>query len=319
MELHQLRYMAAVARTANFSRAAEQCHVTQPSLSQQIHKLEEELGELLFVRMKRAITLTPAGENFLRRAQTILSEVDAAKREASEAGLLLRGTLTIGVLPTIAPYLLPDTIASFSADFPGVELIVQEDTTERLLRQTLAGGVDTAIMSLPIADSRVETRVLFEEELLLALPPNHPLTRRRSIRPADLDGQQLIVLQEGHCLGDQVLRFCDRNEACPHIIFRSAQLETILALVRAGMGISLVPAMAIQESRPDAPAFRSLTTPRPQRTIVAVWAKNRPLGRAAAEFLKGAGGPRGKRPETSGRKRGIRSITDSDGRGSRGT
>jgi LysR family hydrogen peroxide-inducible transcriptional activator len=294
MELHQLRYVAAVARTANFSRAAEQCHVAQPSLSQQIHKLEEELGELLFVRMKRAVTLTPAGETFLRRAQTILSEVEAAKREAGEAGQLLRGTLTIGVLPTIAPYLLPDAIFSFSSKFPGVELIVQEDTTERLLRQTLAGGVDLAIVSLPLAESRLEVRTLFEEELLLALPLEHPLTRQRSIRPADLDGQRLIVLQEGHCLGDQVLHFCDRNHACPCISFRSAQLETVLALVRAGMGISLVPAMAIRKPRPDAPVFRSLTAPRPQRTMVAVWPKCRPLGRAAAEFLKGVHGPPGR-------------------------
>lgn len=134
MEMHQLRYVVAVARAGNFSRAAEQCHVAQPSLSQQIRKLEEELGERLFDRLKRETRLTTHGEAFLRRAVRILEEVDAARREASDARQLLRGTLTVGVLPTIAPYLLPGVLADFAAKFPGVELVVQEDTTARLLK-----------------------------------------------------------------------------------------------------------------------------------------------------------------------------------------
>src|SRR5271163_3707207 len=137
MEMHQLRYVVAVARTRNFSRAAEQCRVSQPSLSQQIRKLEDELGERLFDRMKREAKLTSHGETFLRRAVRILEEVDAAKREATDAQDLLRGTLTIGVLPTIAPYLLPDVMAQFTEKFPGVEIVLQEDTTARLLKLAL--------------------------------------------------------------------------------------------------------------------------------------------------------------------------------------
>lgn len=286
MEMHQLRYVVAVARAGNFSRAAEQCHVSQPSLSQQIQKLEDELGERLFDRMKRETKLTAHGETFLRRAVKILEEVAAAKREASDAQNLLRGTLTVGVLPTIAPYLLPDVMAQFMEQFPGVDVVVQEDTTARLLKLAYGFGIDLALVSRPIDTERLEVRDLFAEELLLALPPGHPLTRRRAVRVADLEKERLIVMKEGHCLGDQVLGFCERRDLKPNISFRSAQLETIQALVRAGLGLSLIPAMAVRSEGADLPEYRSLPAPRPERKIVAIWPKQRPLGRAATEFLK---------------------------------
>lgn len=286
MEMHQLRYVVAVARTGNFSRAAEHCHVAQPSLSQQIQKLEEELGERLFDRMHREVRLTSHGEAFLRRAVRILEEVDAAKREATDAQELLRGGVTIGVLPTIAPYLLPDIMAEFAEKFPGVEIVVQEDTTARLRKLAHAYEIDFALASPPIQDERLEMRELFTEELLLALPPGHPLTRQRTVAVADLEQERLIVMKEGHCLGDQVLRFCDRRELRPHISFRSAQLETIQALVRAGLGLSLIPAMAAQSERSDRPEYRSLQAPRPERKIAVFWPAQRPPGRAANEFLK---------------------------------
>src|ERR1035441_114994 len=171
MELQQLSYVVAVARMGNFSRDAEQCHVSQPSLSQQILKLEDELGERLFDRMNRVAKLTPHGEVFLRRAVHILNEVDAAKRAAAEAKDLLRGTITVGVLTTIAPYLLPDAMAEFTEKYSGVEIVVQEDTTAQLLKHTLAYEIDFALVSQPINDERLAVRDLFAEELLLALPP----------------------------------------------------------------------------------------------------------------------------------------------------
>jgi len=286
MEMQQLRYVVAVARTANFSRAAEQCHVSQPSLSQQIQKLEDELGERLFDRMKREAKLTSHGETFLRRAVRILEEVDAAKREATDAQDLLRGTLTIGVLPTIAPYLLPDVMARFMERFPGVEIVVQEDTTARLIKLALDYEIDFALASQPIHNERLEVTGLFSEELLLALPPGHPLTRKRTVAVADLEGERLMVMKEGHCLGDQVLGFCERRDVKPKISFRSSQLETIQALVASGLGISLIPAMAARSKRGYLPEYRSLPSPRPERNIVTAWPKQRPPGRAANEFLK---------------------------------
>lgn len=285
MEMQQLRYVIAVARTANFSRAAEQCHVSQPSLSQQIQKLEEELGERIFDRMKRAVRLTPAGEAFLRRAVRILEEADAAKREATDAHELRCGTIAIGVLPTLAPYLLPEVIAQFTGKFPGIQILVHEDTTDQLLKLLHRYEIDLALASQPIEDARLEVRHLFSEELLLALPQGHPLTRKRAVGIADLMGESLIVMKEGHCLGDQVLGFCDRRNVRAIISFRSSQLETIQALVSSGLGISLIPAMATQGEGKDRPKYRSLTAPRPTRKIVVAWPKQRPPNRAANEFM----------------------------------
>lgn len=286
MEMHQLRYMVAVARTGNFSRAAEQCNVAQPSLSQQIQKLEEELGERLFDRMKRQVKLTPSGDVFLRRAVRILEEVEAAKREAVDARGLLSGMVTVGVLPTIAPYLLPKVMTTFVKKFPGVEVVVQEDTTAQLMKMLLAFEIDFALASHPVLDERLQLRELFSEELMLALPPGHALLRQRTIQASDLDREKLIVMKEGHCLGDEVLRFCQRRDVQPTISFRSAQLETIQALVRTGLGLSLIPAMATHAGRRDVPEYRSLSAPRPNRKIIAVWPKQRPPGRAPHEFLK---------------------------------
>lgn len=286
MEMNQLRYMVALARTGNFSRAAELCNVSQPSLSQQIQKLEDELGERLFDRMKRQTKLTPHGKAFLPRAIFILEEADTALREASEARSLISGTCTIGVLPTIAPYLLPGTIANFARKYPGVEIVVQEDTTAQLLRQLLTYEIEIAFASHPIQDSRFEIKELFAEELFLALPPGHPLAKKRALSAAHLKGERFIIMREEHCLGDQVLGFCEQLDIKPTISFRSAQLETVHALVSAGLGLSLIPAMAARVKRPDALEFRSIQGSRPERKIIALWPKRRPLGRAASAFLE---------------------------------
>jgi LysR family hydrogen peroxide-inducible transcriptional activator len=286
MEMHQLRYVLAVARAGNFSRAAEHCHVSQPSLSQQILKLEDELGQRLFDRMKREAKLTSHGAAFLPRAIRILEEADAAKREATEAQHLLRGTLTFGVLPTIAPYLLPEALAQFTAKYPGLEVLVHEETTAQLLKLAHRHEIDFALASHPIQDDRFAVQELFAEELLLAMPPGHPLARKRTLSVSDLEGQRLIIMKEGHCLGDQVLNFCGRRNIRPSISFKSAQLETVQALVSSGMGISLVPAMASHSNGRNPLKYRSLSAPKPERRIVALWLKQRPPGRAVNEFLK---------------------------------
>ncbi len=286
MEMHQLRYVVAVAGTGIFSRAAEHCNVSQPSLSQQIQKLEDELGERLFDRMKRQAKPTPHGEAFLQRAVRILEEADAAKREATDARGLLRGRVSVGVLPTIAPYILPDVLAEFTKKYPGVEIVEQEDTTAALNKLVHDYEIDFAIASEPIRDHQLTIQELFSEELLLALPLGHPLISKRTVAPADLERERLIVMKEGHCLGDQVLSFCDRRNVKSKISFRSGQLETIQSLVSAGLGISLIPAMATHSEREDLLEYRQLQSPRPDRRIVAVWPKQRLPGRAANEFLK---------------------------------
>jgi LysR family hydrogen peroxide-inducible transcriptional activator len=182
--------------------------------------------------------------------------------------------------------LLPDVLARFTARYPGVEIVVHEDTTAGLIKLAHACETDLALASRPIPDARMEVKDLFTEELLLALPPGHPLTRKRTVTLPDLEKERFIVMKEGHCLGDQLLTFCERRALKPNISFRSAQLETVQALVCSGIGISLIPAMAACRQREGSPAYRSLPRPRPERQIVAIWPKQRALGRAANELLK---------------------------------
>lgn len=286
MEFHQLRYFVAVARDGNFSRAAERCHVSQPSLSQQIQKLEDELGEKLFVRLKRRTVLTGAGEALLPRAQRILKEAEAARQDVADAADLLRGRVQIGVLPTIAPYLLPRVLARAARECPGVEWIVHEEHTSRLLQLAAACEIDVALLSTTAPDDRFAIEDLHDEELLLALPPAHRLAKKRRVTMSDLESERFILMKEGHCLGDQALQFCGRHELLPSVVFRSAQLETIQSLITAGFGVSLIPEMARQRGRTAQPVYRSLAPPRPRRVLRALWRREQHLSKAAQEFLR---------------------------------
>jgi LysR family hydrogen peroxide-inducible transcriptional activator len=285
MELHQLRYVLAVGRAGNFSRAAEMCHVSQPSLSQQIQKLEEELGERLFTRLKREAVPTAAGRALLERAARILREVEEAQRELNDFRTEVRGTVNLGVLPTIAPHLLPQVMVQLRREFPAIEVTVHENTTTTLLAKAAACELDFAVLSLPIVDDRFAVETLFNEELLLAVPPKHKLAKRRQVKLEDVEEEPFILLQEGHCLGDQALKFCDRHKCHPPVIFRTAQLETIQALVATGMGVSLIPKMACQKDRAHQPVYLSLADPKPQRAIAVLWRKEHAPGRAARAVL----------------------------------
>ncbi len=285
MELHQLRYFLAIQKTGSFSRAAEGCHVAQPSLSQQILKLEAELGEKLFERSRRQATLTAAGELFRPRAESVLREIHEAKREVRDArGGATRGEVNLAALPTIAPYLLPGILRGFRRRSPSVQLIVHEETTDRAVRALAQREMDLALVSLPITDGRMEVRSLFREELVLALPRGHALARKRSIGATDLQPENFIFMSDTHCLGAQTLQFCYAQGFSPRISCRSAQIETVQALVAAGMGISIVPAMARQRHDAASVIYRSLGQAKPTREIALIWNKKRELSRAARDF-----------------------------------
>jgi LysR family hydrogen peroxide-inducible transcriptional activator len=286
MELHQLRYFLAVARDGNFSRAAERCNVSQPSLSQQIQKLEEELGEKLFSRLKRKTVLTAAGEALVPRATRILGDVETARQEVADASRLVRGRVIVGLLPTIAPYLLPPMLLLAAKRCPAVEVVIHEEPTARLLQLAAGCEIDLAVLSSIPPDERFIVEKLHDEELLLALPPGHDLVARRSVRMEDLDGERFILMKEGHCLGDQALRICSRHDLQPQVVFRSSQLETIQALITAGAGISLIPEMARQTGRAKSPLYRSLAHPRPTRAINVAWRKEQHHSRAVLEIVR---------------------------------
>ena len=197
----------------------------------------------------------------------------------------MRGTVNLGVLPTIAPHLLPAVLQRFRSACPQVEVIIQERTTTELLALAAACELDFAVLSLPIPDERFQTEKLFTEDLLLAVPPGHRLARRRQVRLDEVEAERFILLQEGHCLGDQALRFCDRHHCRPPVIFRTAQLETIQALVAAGAGVSLIPRMACQRDRTNQPVYLPITRPRPSRTIAVLWRKEHHFSRATLALL----------------------------------
>ena len=286
MELHQLRYFLAVARTKNFSRAAEQCHVAQPSLSQQIMKLEDELGERLFERTKREVSLTAAGDLLRAHAERVLHEVELAREGVREFRGLVRGRITLGVLPTVAPYFLPQRLRAFSVKFPAVEVVMHEDTTDQLAAAVLAKEIDLALVSLPVERPGLVAVEFFDEKLLVALPAGHALAKKRRLTFDDLEREAFILMKEEHCLSGQALQFCRINGFAPQVSFRSAQIETVLAFVAKGWGVTVVPEMACTRPRPG---VRYRTLAGMTRSIGVVHREARTLshaGRALVDFLR---------------------------------
>jgi LysR family hydrogen peroxide-inducible transcriptional activator len=248
MELHQLRYFCSVADTGSFSRAAEQSHVSQPSLSQQIQKLEGELGARLFDRLGRSIRLTELGKAFLPRARAVLRELEAAKGDVVDRMNSVGGSISVGVIPTIAPYFLPPVLTSFSRKFPQAHLTVIEEITPVLLDRLRAGTVDVAILALPIRGHEFEAVSLLTERLFAALPRKHSLAARRSLSLNDVRREPFLFLRDGHCFRDTAVAACHRARLTPHIIFESGQFSSLLSMVGAGMGVSIVPEMAVEKN-----------------------------------------------------------------------
>ena len=283
MELHQLRYFCAVADTASFSRAAEKCHVAQPSLSQQIQKLESELGGRLFDRLGRSVRLTDLGAAFLPRARSVLHELSSAKDELTERLQSESGPVVLGAIPTVAPYWLATRLASFSRKFPKVHLTIAEEITPVLLERLRAGSVDLAVLALPIRGHEFESYPLFTERLFAALPKNHKLARRPALQLADLRRDPFLFLRDGHCFRDTAVAACDRARLDPRVVFESGHLSSLLAMVGAGMGVSLVPEMAVDKSRPC--RFVRIADPQAQRTVAAVVLRGRTLNRGSRALL----------------------------------
>jgi LysR family transcriptional regulator, hydrogen peroxide-inducible genes activator len=285
MEMHQLRYFVAVAEAHSFSRAASACFVSQPSLSQQIAKLEAEVGQRLLDRLGRRVQLTDAGRQLLDSAMAILATVEDAKRRLKDDGNLAGCRLTVGAIPTIAPYLLPTVLQQFEKRHHGIELTIHEDVTRSLTGDVFAGELDLALMALPVEDDRLAFETLWTEPLLLALPRSHRLSRKKQITMENLREERFLVLTEMHCLGDQVLSYCRAHECQPPIACRSAQIATMQALIEQGLGITLLPEMATRRPTRGI-VYRRLTGPGPSRTIAVIWRKHRYHSVAATRFLE---------------------------------
>jgi LysR family transcriptional regulator, hydrogen peroxide-inducible genes activator len=295
MELHQLRYLCAIADTGSFSRAAEHCHVAQPSLSQQISKLEDELGARLFDRLGRSIRLTDAGRTFLPHARAVLHHTELARNEVDGRRRDTRGAITVGVIPTIAPYFMPARIAAFTRKFPGAALRIVEETTEALVESLRTLALDVAILSLPLKHRDFEIVPLLTEPLFAALPPGHPRAAARTLALRDLRDDQFVLLRDSHCFRGVTLAACERARLAPRVAFESGQFASLLGMVAAGLGVTLVPQMALD---PIAGCrYVRISDPQASRTIAAARLRGRSFSRVQQAFLHHLGLPPGPAPD----------------------
>jgi len=297
MTFNELRYLVAVARERNFGRAAQRCFVSQPALSVAIHKLEEELGARLFERGKAEITVTPVGERVVEQAQKVLEEAAQIRDIAKVGRDQLVGPFHLGVIYTVAPYLLPDLIPVLKRRAPRMPLEIEENFTEQLEGALKAGRVDAAIVALPFSPNGIVTEFLYEEPFQVVVPQQHPWARRRSVDPAELAREHTILLNVGHCFRDQVLESCPELNRGEAPVTRTNSLETVRNMVASGLGVSVLPRDALTpkyHSRLVVPV--PFAKPVPSRRIALAYRKSFPRPAAIAVIREAVaacrGGPR---------------------------
>jgi LysR family hydrogen peroxide-inducible transcriptional activator len=286
LKLKDLRYLVAVADQRHFGRAAERCFVSQPTLSAQLKKLEDNLGVQLIERAPNNVCLTEAGEAIVARARRILEASDEMVTLARSQRDPLAGRLRVALLPTIGPYLLPRVAPAVRKALPRLELRLYEYQTAAMLAKLHAGEIDVGILALPVEVDGLESRELYREAFMVALPEHHPLAARERVRLADLKGEQLLLLEEGHCLRDQALEVCSRVGVSDQQDFRATSLETLRQMVATGAGVTLLPELAGRGAYRNARgvALRPFARPAPERHIGALWRKSS-ARRAAIDAL----------------------------------
>ena len=274
--LKQLRYFEAVARQAHFGRAAEMCSISQPALSAQIAALEITVGLKLFERSARQVRLTPFGEQFAPRARDILREAEALSEMARGAGGTALTRLRIGVIPTIAPYLLPSVIGHITAAHPEIDLLVRETMTHKLIEELSDGKLDCAIVALPVSEPAFTEVALFDEAMVLVRPAGDA---GRPVPDIDtLSQMKLLLLEEGHCFRDQALSFCALRNTLPREGLDGSSLSTLVQMVGAGIGVTLIPEMAVPvETRSASVDIAAMGAPHPKRTVGMIWRKSSAL------------------------------------------
>lgn len=276
IKLKDLRYLVAVADTRHFGRAAGKCFVSQPTLSAQLKKLEQYLGVQLIERAPQNIKLTEAGEQIVARARRILEDSDAVVTLARAHRDPLAGVLRIALLPTIGPYLLPRVSQLVRKALPRLELRLYEYQTAQMLEKLQLGEIDLGVLALPVDTEGLESRELYSEPFIVALPDHHRLTKRETVRIEDLQGESLLLLEDGHCLRDQALEVCSRIGPNEKQDFRATSLETLRQMVATGAGVTLLPELATRGAYGHAKgvAIRPFARPAPVRHVGAVWRKS---------------------------------------------
>jgi len=286
MELRQLSYVIQIAKEKNFSRAAEKLHIAQPSLSQQLSKLEQELNVMLFRRTTNNVEPTEAGEVFVEKAQHILDAVEQLRQEMDDMAQMRKGKLVVGTLPITGAHILPHVLPRFGKQYPQIEVVLVEDTTAKLEQLTASGGTDVSLLTLPLIDANLSCEPYMEEEICLAVPRNHPLTHETE--PIDLitlKNEPFIALKRGQGFRQITVDLCEQAGFSPNIVFESTNIDTVQALVAAEMGIAFVPNMLTKTSNHDyTPAYLRINS-HPTRTLVIASRKGRYLSKAAQAFI----------------------------------
>jgi LysR family transcriptional regulator, hydrogen peroxide-inducible genes activator len=276
--LRQLRYFDALARHGHFGRAAEACSISQPALSMQIKELEQTLGGALLERSARQVALTQFGEELLQRVRDILRSVDELGDFARASQDRLAGRLRVGMIPTVAPYLLPKVIENLARLHPELDIHVRETLTPKLIKEVAEGRLDTAIVALPVSEPSLTEVALFTENFLLVRPgeaEGTPVPSREMLRE-----MRLLLLEEGHCFRDQALSFCNMQSSPPREVLDASSLSTLVQMVGAGIGVTLIPEMAVAVETRSAPvSVARFKNPQPSRTIGMVWRRTNPLAR----------------------------------------
>ncbi|MCQ4085754.1 LysR family transcriptional regulator [Saccharibacillus sp. JS10] len=292
MELRQLQYALMIAAEHNFSRAAEKLHIAQPSLSQQLSKLEKELGVLLFQRNTSTVELTHAGREFMKRAQRIIDEMDLLRVEMEDISQLRKGHITVGSMPITGSHLLPHVLPTFRSGYPGVAVTLLEDTSLHLERLTANGKTDISLLSLPLTEPTLDYERITDEPIDLAVPPGHRLalhadsTSITGIDIKELEHEPFIILKQGQGFRKMVLDLCREAGFEPQVVFESSNMETLQSLVAAGMGVTLVPRFVARSKHSSLlPVYIPLAEPVPYRTLVIAYRKGRSLSQAAQAFI----------------------------------
>ena len=283
--LKQLRYFEALARHGHFGHAADSCAISQPALSMQIKELEEQLGTVLFERSSRQVRLSIFGEEFAQRTRKILRAVDELDDLARVSRDQFIGRLRIGVIPTIAPYLLPTLIGKLANSHAGLDIHIRETLTQKLIQELAEGRIDTAIVALPVSETSLTEIALFDENFVLVRPSGD------AAKPAPdaeaLRDMRLLLLEEGHCFRDQALTFCNVQSAMPRDGLDGSSLSTLVQMVGAGIGVTLIPEMAVQVETGSAPVsvarFRGA---QPSRTVGMIWRKTSPMARQLVQIAE---------------------------------
>lgn len=274
MNLRDLKYLVAVARHKHFGKAAEECFVSQPALSMQLKKLEEELGVVIFERTNKHVMITNIGQRLLDKAKEIIQSTDEMVEIAKNYHNPLAGEIRIGAFPTLAPYFLPKIVPQITKEFPQLKLLLLEEKTNILIEKLKSGQLDAAFLAtpLPFSDDSLEIHELFCENFYLAVPTGHPLAKKKSISKDDIKGEKLLLLQEGHCLRDQALDVCSLIGSSERQDFRATSLETLRQMVAANVGITLIPELAKKEN--DGLVYIPFKGIKPYRTIALIFRKS---------------------------------------------